>query len=130
MIDYLKELKHLINGASHKNFSPVVSIPFLELGYKCSITMLYTFEKLEKGFFNKSKDSMIKKNFKIFTKYTRGSLRDLMFLLSLDVAGRSKYIVNIGILVHDVISFKCTDELYMDVDNYLLQSFNNAHNYF
>ena len=73
---------------------------------------------------------MIKKNFKIFTKYTKGSLRDLMFLLSLDVAGRSKYIVNIGILVHDVISFKCTDELYMDVDNYLLQSFNNAHKYF
>lgn len=128
MMGYLNELEHLINVASHETFNPLTTKVVLEMGYECSLTMIYNFEKL--GFISEeNKNSMIKRNTKMFIKNTRGSLQDLMFLLSSDVAGKRKYIVDTCILTHNIITYKFTDELYMDVDNYLSPKSHTVDNY-
>lgn len=125
MMGYLNELEHITKVVSHDDFCPITIRPVLDVAYECSSTMLYNFEKLE--FISKETYIRLqKKNHRRNTKNSRGTLQDLMYLLNTKIISTENYLTDTSILVHNIVTYKFTNELFMDKDHYLTSHKNSS----
>lgn len=125
MMGYLNELSYLTNAASHTNFSVFSMRVAAEMAFEVSSTMLYNFFKigiLDEAFYS----ATLKSNINRISSDIRGTLQDLCYMLNPHVAGTGKYLSETAILVHQILKYKFTDELFMDKDNYLSSKLNSS----
>ncbi|CAI8497228.1 unnamed protein product [Hanseniaspora opuntiae] len=114
-----------IDAVSHKDSSVFSMRAVTEMAYKFSSTMLYHFFKmgiLDEPFYS----STLKSNFNRFSSDGRGTIQDLFYLLNPQIAGSRDYLSETAILVHQILKYKFTDELFMDKDNYLTSKLNSS----
>ncbi|CAI8496354.1 unnamed protein product [Hanseniaspora opuntiae] len=125
MMGYLNELGYLTDAVSHKDSSVFSMSAVTEMAYEFSSTMLYHFFKmgiLDEPFYS----STLKSNFNRFSSDGRGTIQDLCYLLNPQIAGSRDYLSETAILVHQILKYKFTDELFMDKDNYLTSKLNSS----
>ncbi|CAI8497854.1 unnamed protein product [Hanseniaspora opuntiae] len=125
MMGYLNELSNLTNAVSHTNFSVFSIRVATEMAYEFRSTMLYNFFKmgiLDEPFYSATLESNINR----FSSDSRGTVQDLCYMLNSHVVGTRDYLPETAILVHQILKYKFTDELFMDKDNYLTSKVNSS----
>lgn len=125
MMGYMDELSHLTHAVSDEDFSVLSMEMAATTAYQCSSSLLFNFlqmDIIDEQFYSKTMNANVKR----FSKDARGSLQDLCNLLNANVAATGVYSASTSVLVHQMIKYKFTDELYLDKDNYFTSHANQS----